>query len=156
MNINLTLIGQSIMFFMFVVFCMKVVWPPIMKALADRRVKIAEGLAAGERAVREQELAKERAMQTLRDAKMQATEVVTLAQKRAAEIIEEAKEDARSEGDRLVGAARTEIELESNRAREELRRRIGQLALAGAEKILQREVNAATHRDIVESLVKQI
>jgi F-type H+-transporting ATPase subunit b len=156
MNINLTLIGQSIMFFMFVAFCMKVVWPPIMKALADRRVKIAEGLAAGERAVREQELAKERAMQTLRDAKMQATEVVTLAQKRAAEIIEEAKEDARSEGDRLIGAARTEIELESNRAREDLRRRIGELALAGAEKILQREVNAATHRDIVESLVKQI
>jgi F-type H+-transporting ATPase subunit b len=156
MNINLTLIGQSIMFFMFVAFCMKVVWPPIMKALADRRVKIAEGLAAGERAVREQELAKERAMQTLRDAKMQATEVVTLAQKRAAEIIEEAKEDARSEGDRLIGAARTEIEQESNRAREDLRRRIGELALAGAEKILQREVNAATHRDIVESLVKQI
>jgi F-type H+-transporting ATPase subunit b len=156
MNINLTLIGQSIMFFMFVAFCMKVVWPPIMKALADRRAKIAEGLAAGERAVREQELAKERAMQTLRDAKMQATEVVTLAQKRAAEIIEEAKEDARSEGDRLIGAARTEIELESNRAREDLRRRIGELALAGAEKILQREVNAATHRDIVESLVKQI
>jgi F-type H+-transporting ATPase subunit b len=87
---------------------------------------------------------------------MQATEVVTLAQKRAAEIIEEAKEDARSEGDRLIGAARTEIELESNRAREDLRRRIGELALAGAEKILQREVNAATHRDIVESLVKQI
>ena len=156
MNINLTLIGQSIMFFMFVWFCMKFVWPPIMKALADRRVKIAEGLAAGERAVREQELAKERAMQTLRDAKMQATEVVTLAQKRAAEIIEEAKEDARSEGDRLIGAARTEIEQESNRAREDLRRRIGELALAGAEKILQREVNAATHRDIVESLVKQI
>lgn len=95
-------------------------------------------------------------MQTLRDAKMQATEVVTLAQKRAAEIIEEAKEDARSEGERLLGAARTEIEQESNRAREELRRRIGQLALAGAEKILQREIDSARHRDIVESLVKQI
>jgi len=156
MNINLTLIGQSIMFFMFVWFCMKVVWPPIMKALADRRVKIAEGLAAGERAVREQELAQERARQTLHDAKMQATEVVTLAQKRAAEIVEEAKDDARAEGERLLSAARTEIDQESNRAREELRKRIGELAVAGAEKILQREINADAHRDIVESLVKQI
>ena len=156
MNLNLTLVAQAIAFAILIWFTAKFIWPPLMRAVDTRQKQIAEGLAAGERAVREQELAKERAMQTMRDAKMQATEVVTLAQKRAAEIIEEAKEDARSEGDRLIGAARTEIEQESTRAREELRRRIGQLALAGAEKILQREVNAATHRDIVESLVKQI
>ena len=156
MNINATLLGQSIAFFLFVVFCMKYVWPPIMKALHDRQKRIAEGLAAADRGKHEQVLAKERAKEVLHEAKAQAAEILSQAQARAAEIVDDAKGDARVEGQRLVTAARAEIEQETNRAREHLREQVAALALAGAEKVLGREINAAAHKDVLESIAKQI
>lgn len=156
MNFNLTLIGQMIAFAVFVWFTMTYVWSPIVKALQDRKTKIAEGLAAAERGRHEQELGRKRATEIMHDAKVQASEIVNQAQKRAAEIIDEAKQDARAEGARLVAAAQAEIERETNRAREDLRSRVGDLAIAAAEKILKKEINAAEHKSIVESFARQI
>jgi F-type H+-transporting ATPase subunit b len=156
MNINATLIGQSIVFFAFVWFVMQVVWPPILRALDARKAKIAEGLAAAERGKYEKHLAQERATELLHEAKQKAAEIVSQAQKRAGEIVEEAKGDARTEGERIKTAARAEIEQEANRVREALREQVAVLAVAGAEKILRREIDAAAHRDVLDALVKQI
>jgi len=156
MNINATLIGQSIVFFAFVWFVMKVIWPPILRALDARKAKIAEGLAAAERGKHEQQLARERAKETLHEVKQQAAEILNQANKRAAEIVEEAKGDARTEGERIKTAAYSEIEQEANRVREALREQVAALAVAGAEKILRREIDAAAHRDVLDTLLKQI
>ena len=156
MNINLTLIAQLISFAVFVWFTMKFVWPPIVKALEERKAKIADGLAAAERGQHEQELAEKRAAERLHEAKQQAAEIVAKAEKRAAEIVEEAKENARTEGDRQLAAAQAEIEQESNKAREVLRTKVAELAVAGAEKILRKEIDATAHKDIVESVANQI
>jgi len=156
MNINLTLFGQLLSFAIFVWFTMKYVWTPIMGALETRKKQIADGLAAAERGQHEQELAKERVKDVLHEAKTQAQEIVTQAQKRAAEIVDEAKGTARVEGERILHAAQTEIEQETNRAREQLRTRVGELAVAGAERILRKEINADAHKDIVEALAKEI
>ncbi len=156
MNINLTLIGQLLSFAVFVWFTMKFVWTPIMGALEERRKGIADGLAAGERGLHEQELAKERAKDVLRDAKSQAADIVAQAQKRASEIVDEAKGSARVEGERILTAARAEIEQETNRAREQLRERVAELAVTGAEKILRKEIDVQAHQDIVEQLAKEI
>ncbi|KRT54040.1 F0F1 ATP synthase subunit B [endosymbiont of Ridgeia piscesae] len=156
MNINLTLFGQLISFMVFVWFTMKYVWTPMMGALDARKKEIASGLAAAERGQHEQELAQERAKGALHEAKSQAAEIVTQAQKRAAEIVDEAKENARIEGDRILTAAQAEIEQETNRVREQLREKVAELAVAGAEKILRKEINADAHKDIVEALAKEI
>lgn len=156
MNINLTLIGQLVSFVVFVWFTMTYVWTPIMGALDARRKEVADGLASAERGRREQELAQEKATEFLKEAKGQAAEIIGQAQKRAGEIVEEAKGTARIEGDRLLIAAKAEIEQETNRAREELREKVGQLAVAGAERILRREINAEAHREIVTALAKEI
>jgi len=156
MNINLTLIGQSITFVFFVWFCMKFVWPPIMAALDERRKKIADGLAAAERGVHEQELAEKRATEVLHEAKLQAQEIIGQSQKRASEIVDESKQQAREEGERLLTAARAEIEQEVNRAREELRGQVASLAIAGASKVLRREVDAAANEDLLKDLVSQL
>jgi F-type H+-transporting ATPase subunit b len=156
MNINLTLIGQLLTFVVFVWFTMKFVWTPIMGALEERRKGIADGLAASERGQHEQELAKERAKEVLHDAKAQASDIVGQAQKRAAEIVDEAKGNARVEGERILTAARSEIEQEANRAKEQLREKVAALAVIGAEKILRKEINADAHQDIVDSLAKEI
>jgi F-type H+-transporting ATPase subunit b len=156
MNINLTLFGQMIAFAVFVWFTMKYVWPPIVKAIEDRKAKIAEGLAAGERGKREQELAQQRATERLQDAKQQAAEIVAKAEKRAAEIVEEAKDAARIEGGRLLENARAELTLETNKAREQLRQRLAELAIAGAERILRKEIDVTAHKDIVDDLARQL
>ena len=117
MNINATLIGQAIAFFLFVVFCMKYVWPPIMHALEERKKKIADGLAAADRGKHEKELAEERARETLRKAKEQASEILARADKRGTEIVEEAKGEAKAEGKRLMHAAQADIEQEINRVK---------------------------------------
>ncbi len=156
MNINLTLIGQLLTFVVFVWFTMKFVWTPIMGALEKRRAGIADGLAAGERGQHEQELAKERVKEVLQDAKAHATDIVAQAQKRASEIVDEAKGHARVEGQRLISAAEAEIEQETNRAREQLREKVAELAVAGAEKILRKEIDVAAHSDIVLALGKEI
>ncbi len=156
MNINVTLFGQMISFAVFVWFTMKFVWPPIVKSLEERKAKIAEGLAAAERGHHEQELAQKRATEALQQAKGQAAEIVNLAQKRAAEIVDEAKTDARAEGERLLTAAKAEIEQESNRVKEKLREQVAELAMAAASKILQKEIDAAKHKDLLDSVAKQI
>jgi len=156
MNINLTLIGQLVTFVVFVWFTMKYVWTPIMGALEARRKEIADGLAAAERGQHEQELAQERAKEALHEAKQQAAEIVNQAHKRAGEIVDEAKQDAKAEGDRILTAAQTEIEQELNRSREALREKVAILVVSGAEKILQKEINADAHKDVVENVAGQI
>lgn len=156
MNINLTLFGQMISFAVFVWFTMKFVWPPIMKAIEERKAKIADGLAAAERGKHEQHLAEQRATERLHEAKQHAAEIVAKAEKRAAEIVEESRVAARGEGERLVEAARAEIEQEINKARERLRESVAELAVAGAERILRREINADAHKDIVAELAQRI
>ena len=156
MNINATLIGQAIAFFLFVVFCMKYVWPPILHALEERKKKIADGLAAAEHGKHEQVLAEERATELLREAKEQAGEIITRADKRAAEIVDEAKDDARAEGDRMLTAARAEIDQEVNRVKEDLRGQVVSIALAGAGKVLEREVDATTHAELLNKLATEI
>ncbi len=156
MNINATLIGQFIVFFLFVWFCMKFVWPPIMKALAERKATIADGLAAGERGKREQELAEKKARDTLKQAKRDAAEIIAAAEKRAADIADEAKEHAKVEAERIVVAARADIDQEVNRAREHLRAAVSELAVAGAARILEKEVDARSHAHLLETVVKQL
>jgi F-type H+-transporting ATPase subunit b len=156
MNFNATLIGQSITFIVFVWFCMKFIWPPVMHALEERKKKIADGLAAAEHGKHEQELAEERAKEILREAKDQAGEIINRADKRAAEIVEEAKVDAREEGARLLTAARAEIDQEVNRAREALRGKVVSIALAGAGKVLEREVDESAHGELLNKLAAEI
>jgi len=156
MNINLTLIGQLISFVVFVWFTMKFVWTPIMNALEQRRKEIADGLAAAERGQHEQELAEKRAVEQLHEAKQQAAEIVNNAHKRANEIIEEAKNDAKAEGDRILTAANAEVEQEINRAKEALRERVAELVISGAQKVLQKEINADVHKDVVEQTAARI
>jgi len=155
-NINATLLGQSIAFIIFVWFCMKYVWPPIVQALQERQKKIAEGLAAAERGQQDKKLAQERAKEEMREAKAQAAEIIAQAQKRAGAIVEEGKDGARVEGERLLTAAQSEIDRETNRAREQLREQVAMLTISGAEKILNREIDAAANKDIVDAVVSQL
>ena len=156
MNINATLIGQSIAFFLFVWFCMKFIWPPLTKALDERKKIIADGLAAAERGKREQELGEKKALDAIKKAKQDAAEVIALAEKRAAEIADEAKEHAKVEAERIVAGARADIEQEVNRAKEQLRAAVSELAVVGASRILEKEVNAQTHARLLEAVVKQL
>lgn len=156
MNINATLIGQSITFVVFVWFCMKFIWPHIMKALAERQQKIADGLAAAERGKQQHELAEKRAEERLKEAKGQAAEIIARADKRAADIVDEAKSDARTEGQRLLEAARGDIDQEMQQAKEELRSQVAALAVAGAGRILGKEVDPAGHAAALDDLVKQL
>ncbi len=156
MNINLTLIGQLLSFVVFVWVTMRYVWPPIIAALEERKQEIASGLAAAERGQHAQELAEERAKEVLRDAKSQAADIVAQAQKRAVEIIDGGKDDAHIEGERILAAARAEIEQDANRVRKELREKIGGLIVTGAEQILQKEINPGAHQEIIKSLGEQI
>ena len=156
MNITATLIGQTLTFFVFIWFCMKLVWPPIMNALAERKQLIADGLAAGERGKHELELASKRAAENLREAKGQAAEVIAQAEKRAAQIVEEAKGTAKAEGDRMIAGAKAEIDQEATRARETLREQVAALAVAGAEKILRREIDAKAHAELLEAIKKEL
>lgn len=156
MNINLTLIAEAIVFIAFVWFCKKFVWSPIINALHERKTQIADGLAAGERGQREHELAEKRAIEALHEAKEQASEIIAKAEKRASDIVDESKNDARTEGERLVTAAKAEIDQEVQRAKETLRVELGAIVISGAEKILEREVDASAHDDMIKKLATQI
>jgi F-type H+-transporting ATPase subunit b len=152
MNINATLLAQAIMFALFVWFCMKFVWTPIIGALDTRKKQIADGLAAAERGKHDLELAEKRAADLLREAKGQAADIISQSEKRAAQIVEEAKNQAKAEGERLVAGAKAEIDQEVFRAKEALRAQVAQLAVAGAEKILRREVDAKAHADLLAAV----
>ncbi len=156
MNINLTLLGQAISFAVFVWFCMKYVWPPVTKALEDRETQIADGLAAAEKGQHDLENAKQRVDEILADGRDKAQEFVVQSQRRADEIIDQAKEAALGEGERLLVAARGQIDTERNEARESLRHEVAVLALAGAEQVLMREIDAQTHADVLAKLTAEI
>jgi F-type H+-transporting ATPase subunit b len=156
MTMNATLFGQAIWFFLFVLFCMKFVWPPLVRALDERKEKIAEGLSAADRAERDLELAQKKASENLREAKGKAAEIIEQANKRANQILEEAKANARTEGDRLVAKAHSEIEQEINQARDQLRKEVAALAVAGAEKVLKAEVNRDAHKQLLDQLAAEL
>lgn len=156
MNLNLTLLGQAISFSIFVLFCMKYVWPPIMGALRERQEKIAESLAAAEKGEQRREEAEAEIATMVQDAKAQAAEIVAQAQKRANEIVEESKTTARSEGERLKASAHAEIEQEVIGARESLRKQVGSIAVEGARRILGSEVDERSHARVIDDLVGQI
>ncbi len=156
MNINLTLIGQSIAFLLFVLFCMKYVWPFITAAMDERTKRIANGLQAADRAEKDLALAQHKVVEQLTQAKKEASVIIDQANKRAIEIVEEAKEKARLEGDRLKASAQAEIEQATNRAKEELRSKVVVLALAGAEKILGSSIDQKAHSELVNKLAAEL
>jgi F-type H+-transporting ATPase subunit b len=156
MNINATLIAQAIMFIIFVWFCMKFVWPPIMTALAKRQKQIADGLAAADRGKHELELAAKKASKELHAAKEKASDIIAQADKRASEIVDEAKTNAKTEGDRIIAGAKAEIEQEVNRAKEGLRQQVSALAVAGAEKILRKEIDAKAHAAMLNTIANEL
>ncbi len=156
MNINATLILQSIAMMIFVWFCMKFIWPPLLKAMDERREKIADGLAASDRAEKELEEAKARADEQIKTARDKAGEIVEQANQRHNQILEQAKDDATTERKRQVSAAEAEISQASNQAREELRNAVAALAVAGAAKILEKEVDEQAHRELLDKLIAEL
>lgn len=156
MNINLSLLAQALTFALFIWFTVKFIWPPLLRAMEQRQRQIAEGLAAAERGKQDLEQASRRTAELLREAKQQAQDILGQADRRAAEMIEEAKGLARTEGERLIAGAKAEIEQEVSRAKEMLRAQVAALAIAGAEQILRREVDARAHADLLRGVQSQL
>lgn len=156
MNLNATLVLQSIAMMIFVWFCMKFIWPPLLKAIDERRERIAEGLAASDRAEKELEAAKVKADAELKEARDRAHQIVEQANQRHSQILDQAKEDANAEKRRSVSTAEAEIAQAANQAREELRAAVAALAVKGAAKILEKEVDENTHRQLLDKLIKEI
>lgn len=156
MTLNMTLIGQSITFLVFVWFCWKFIWPHLMHAMEERQKAIGEGLAQAERAEKDLELAQERASEYLRDAKDEASKIIDQARAQANQMIENAKNEARAEGERIKEAQRAELEQEINRAKEALRGQVATLALAGAEKVLAANIDASRHGQLLEQLAAEL
>ncbi len=156
MNINATIIGQAIVFTILIWFSVKFIWPPLLKAIEDRQKKIADGLAAAERGQKELSQASGDAQSIVNEAREKALKIVDQANRRSNEIIEEARATAIAEGQRLVGDARQEVALEQSRARDALRKDVAQLAVAGASRLLEREIDAKAHADLIEKLAREI
>ena len=156
MNVNATIIGQLITFWILIWFVMKYVWGPITSMMDARSKRIADGLAAGERGKHELELASKRGTEVLHEAKQKASEIIAQAERRASQIVEEGKADAKAEGDRLLAGAKAEIEQEVYRAKEGLRQQVADLAVAGAEKILRREIDAKAHAELLTSIKNEL
>lgn len=156
MNVTATLIGQMVAFGILIWFVNRYLWGPMTNLMEERKKRIADGLAAAEQGRHSQEQAEKNAKETLHQAKEKAAEIIAQAQKRAHEIIEQAKESANAEGDRLKIAANASIQQEINRARENLRGQVVSLAIAGASKILKRELDEQANEDLVKELVSQI
>ena len=156
MDINMTLLGQTIAMIVFVWFCMKFIWPPIMTAIEARQKEIADGLAAAERGQQSLDKAKAESDEIVDDARKQATQILDQAHARANEIVAEGKADGIKERERQLAAATAEVEQETNRAREELRGQVSAIAVASAEKILRREIDAEAHEDILSKLAAEL
>ena len=156
MNLNLTLIAQAVSFALFIWFTVKFVWPPMLRAIEARQKTIADGLAAAEQGRRSLESSTRQAEDAVREARARAAEIIAQAEKRAAQMIDEARGAAREEGSREKAAAQAEIEQAVMRAREQLRDQVASLAVAGAEKILRREVDAKAHADLLEAIKREI
>jgi F-type H+-transporting ATPase subunit b len=156
MNINFTLIAQAIAFAVLIWFTVKFVWPPLLKAIETRQKEIADGLAAAQEGKSALEVAAKKSEVTLNEAKQKASEIIGQAEKRATEIIEEAKVNAKTEGDRIITGAKAEIDQEVNRAKEGLRAQVSSLAIAGAEKILRKEIDAKAHGEMLSKLAAEL
>jgi len=156
MNINITLFAQAAVFAAFIWFTVKFVWPPLLRAIEARQKQVADGLAAAEQGKKSLETSSKQAEQAIQDARGRAAEILTLAEKRGAEMVEEAKTAAKAEGDREKAAAKADIQQEAQRAREQLREQVAALAIAGAEKILRREVDAKAHAELLDGIKKQL
>lgn len=156
MDINLTLIGQTIAMIVFVWFCMKFIWPPILNAIEERQKQIEHGLAAADRGEEKLKQAQAEAEDIIADARRQATSIIDQANGRANEIVADGKAAGQKERERQLAAAEAEILAETNRAREELRGQVSAVAIAGAEKILMREIDANAHEDILGKLAQEL
>ena len=156
MNFNLALIIQTASFVLLGLFTMKFIWPPLIKAIEERQKKIADGLAAADKGAKSLDDAKAAAADIIKDARTQASKIVDQAGRRSNEMIEEAKSTANAEGQRLLGDAKQEVAIESNRAREQLRKEVAVLAVSGASKLLGREIDAKVHADLLDKLALEI
>jgi F-type H+-transporting ATPase subunit b len=156
MNINFTLFAQAIVFTAFIWFTVKFVWPPLLRAIEARQKQIADGLAAAEQGKKSLEVSSKQAEQAIQEARMRAAEIIVQAEKRDAQMVEAAKVAAKAEGDREKAAAKADIQQEAQRAREQLREQVAALAVAGAEKILRREVDAKAHAELLDGIKKQL
>ena len=156
MDINMTLLGQTVTFIVFVWFCYKFIWPFLIEAMRERQKTIAEGLAAGEEAERSRESAQEEVADRLKEAQAEAQRIVDQARSQAAQMVEQARQDARDEGDRLKEAANAEIEQEFNRAREALRGEVAALAVQGAQRILEADIDRDRHGELLNRLAAEL
>ena len=156
MGINLTLLGQMGTFLVFVWFTKTFVWPPVMQAMEERRARIADGLAAAERGQKALQDADGQVAERLREARQQASQIVEQAERRGAELVEEAKQNAQVAGDRMLAQARAELEQDVNRAREALRGQVAAIAVSGARQLLEKEIDASMHRELLDRLAGQL
>jgi F-type H+-transporting ATPase subunit b len=156
MNLNLSMVAQAVTFAAFIWFTVKFVWPPMLRAIETRQKSIADGLAAAEQGRRSLETSTRQAEDAVREARSRAAEILSQAEKRAAQMVDEARNAAKAEGGREKAAAQAEIEQALSRAREQLRDRVASLAVAGAEKILRREVDAKAHGELLEAIKRQL
>jgi len=156
MNINLTLLMQAVAFGLFVWFTAKFVWPPLLRAIERRQKEVAEGLAAAERGRNELAEAGKRSEAELADARDKAQDIIGRAEKRAAQIVDEARQAARAEGERLIAGAKAETDQQATNAKEQLREQVAALAVAGAERILRREIDAKTHAELLTQLKQEL
>ena len=156
MNINFTLFAQAIVFTAFIWFTIKFVWPPLLRAIEARQKQIADGLAAAEQGKKSLEVSSKQAEQAIQEARSRAAEIIAQAERRDAQMVEQAKFSAKAEGDREKAAAKADIQQEVSRAREQLREQVAALAVAGAEKILRREVDAKAHAELLDGIKKQL
>jgi F-type H+-transporting ATPase subunit b len=155
-DLNATLLVQTITMILFVWFCMKFIWPMLMNLIDERQTFIADGLAAAEKGTRSLEVAAVEKEKLLDDARGQAREIIDQANHRGNTIVEEARHTAGQESERILAAARANVEQETNRAREELRSQVAAIAVAGAEKVIAREIDPSTHRDLLDKLAAEI
>jgi F-type H+-transporting ATPase subunit b len=156
MSLNFTLFAQAAVFLAFIWFTVKVVWPHMLRAIEQRQKTIADGLAAAEQGRKSLEVSTRQAEESVKQGRERATEIIAQAEKRAAQVIDEARATAKAEGDREKSAAKADIQQEASRAREQLREQVAALAVAGAEKILRREVDAKAHADLLDGIKRQL
>jgi F-type H+-transporting ATPase subunit b len=156
MSLNFTLFAQAAVFIAFILFTVKFIWPYLLRAIEQRQKTIADGLAAGERGRQELEAAGKRAHEELARARERVGEIINSAEKRDGQMLEDAKAAAKAEAERIIAAAKADIDQQVGKAREMLREQVASLAVAGAEKILRREVNAKAHAEMLEQLKKEI
>jgi F-type H+-transporting ATPase subunit b len=152
----MTIIGQTIAMIVFVWFCMRFVWPPLVMALDERRKQIADGLAAAEDGQKKLEEAQAKFEETVRESREKAAEIIQQAEKRAREIVDEARQDAVAEGERLIVQAKAEISQEASRARDALRGQVAAIAVSGARQLLEREIDPATHKQLLDKLASEL